>query len=163
MLLEEREEIIFRVHPHWLYVAIPEFALAILGLIFLSLAYWLPLWLLALFIGALAFAILVFFLDWLCINYYLTSLRLIEERGIIGKRIVIIPLDRVQDVTCRFGILGRVFGFGDLEIESAGTYGKIVFNFIPDPIERKEEINNAILELEAKSKEYGRKRTQIEP
>lgn len=77
-------------------------------------------------------------------------MRLIEERGIIGKRIVIIPLDRVQDVTCRFGILGRVFGFGDLEIESAGTYGKTVFNFIPKPREREEEINKAILELEAK-------------
>jgi len=152
MLLEEQEKIIFRVHPHWLYVAIPEFALTILGSIFLSLAYWLPLWLLTLFIGALAFAMLVFLLDWLCINYYLTSLRLIEERGIIGKRIVIIPLDRVQDVTCRFGILGRVFGFGDLEIESAGTYGKIVFNFIPNPREKKEEISRAILESEAKGK-----------
>ena len=74
MRLEEREEIIFRVHPHWLYVAIPEFTLAILGLIFLNFAYWLPLWLLTLFIGALAFAMLVFLLDWLCINYYLDKL-----------------------------------------------------------------------------------------
>jgi len=63
MLLDEKEKIIFRVHPHWLYVAIPEFTLAILGLIFLNLAYWLPLWLLTLFIGALAFAMLFFFLD----------------------------------------------------------------------------------------------------
>jgi uncharacterized membrane protein YdbT with pleckstrin-like domain len=42
-------------------------------------------------------------------------MRLIEERGIIGKRIIFIPLNKVQDVTCGFGILGKIFGFGDLE------------------------------------------------
>jgi len=75
----------------------------------------------------------VIFLDWICTDYYLTSLRLIEERGIIGKRIMSIWLERVQDVVCRFGILGRIFGFGDIEIESAGTEGKIVFNNLPSP------------------------------
>ena len=87
------------------------------------------------------------FLDRLCTNYYLTNLRLIEERGIIGKRIMFIPLDKVQDVSCKFGILGRIFGLGDLEIESAGTYGKIVFSFIANPRKRKEQINKAILEF----------------
>jgi uncharacterized membrane protein YdbT with pleckstrin-like domain len=92
---------------------------------------------------------LMIFLDWLSINYYLTDLRLIEERGIIGKRIMFIPLDKVQDITCKFGILGKIFGFGNLEIESAGAYGKIVFNFIANPRKREEEINKAILEFEA--------------
>jgi uncharacterized membrane protein YdbT with pleckstrin-like domain len=92
---------------------------------------------------------LIIFFDWLCVNYYLTNLRLIEERGIIGKRIMFIPLNKVQDVTCKFGILGKIFGFGDLEIESAGTYGKIVFSFIANPRKRKEEINKAILEFKA--------------
>ena len=152
MRLENEEKIIFKVHPHWLYIAIPELALAILGFIILKLAYALPYWTLLLFIDALAFAILMVFLDWLCVNYYLTDLRLIEERGIIGKRITFTPLDKVQDVTCKFGILGRIFGFGDLEIESAGTYGKIVFSFIANPRKRKEEINKAILEFRANRK-----------
>jgi hypothetical protein len=43
--------------------------------------------------------------------------------------------------------LGKILGFGDLEIESAGTYGKIVFSFIPNPRKRKEEITKAILSL----------------
>lgn len=94
--------------------------------------------------GALTFAGIVIFLGWLCTNYYLTNLRLIDKRGIIGKRIVSIHLDKVQDVTCRFGIWGRIFGFGDIEIESAGTYGKIVFDFIPSPRKIKEKIIQAI-------------------
>ena len=87
------------------------------------------------------------FLHWVCINYYLTNLRLIEERGIIGKRIVSIWLNKVQDITCTFGIFGRIFGFGNLEIESAGTYGKIVFDALPNPLKLKEEIEKAIFEL----------------
>jgi uncharacterized membrane protein YdbT with pleckstrin-like domain len=68
-----------------------------------------------------------------------------------------IPLDRIQDITCKFGILGKIFGFGNLEIESAGTYGKIVFNFIANPQKRKEEINKAILEFEAYGNDMERK------
>jgi hypothetical protein len=42
-------------------------------------------------------------------------------------------LKNVEDITCSFGILGRIFGFGDLEIESAGTYGKMTFEGLPKP------------------------------
>jgi uncharacterized membrane protein YdbT with pleckstrin-like domain len=149
MKLGAKEKIIFEVHPHWLYVAVPESLLLIFGFAFLKLADDLPYWILASFIGAWLFGMLMVFLDWFSINYYLTNLRLIEERGIIGKRIMFIPLDKVQDITCRFGILGRIFGFGNLEIESAATYGKIVFSFIQSPRRKKEEINKAILESKA--------------
>jgi uncharacterized membrane protein YdbT with pleckstrin-like domain len=148
MKLENGEKIIFKVHPHWFYVVFPEIASAIFGFFLSVLAYtFLPKWIVILFSIAILLVMLLVFLDWLCINYYLTNLRLIEERGIIGKRIIFIPLNKVQDVTCKFGILGKIFGFGDLEIESAGTYGKIVFSFIANPEERKEEINKAILEF----------------
>jgi uncharacterized membrane protein YdbT with pleckstrin-like domain len=56
-------------------------------------------------------------------------------------------LDKVQDVTCRFGILGRIFGLGDIEIESAGTYGKIVFQFLPSPRKLREEIEKAVFDF----------------
>jgi uncharacterized membrane protein YdbT with pleckstrin-like domain len=152
-MLEPKEKIIFKVHPHWLYVAIPEFTLTFLGMFFFLFAYaLLPKRILILVVIAILFAMLILFLDWICINYYLTDLRLIEERGIIGKRIMMAPLDKVQDITCKFGIFGRIFGFGDLEIESAGTYGKIVFSFIANPRKRKEEINKAILEFKANRK-----------
>jgi uncharacterized membrane protein YdbT with pleckstrin-like domain len=150
MKLENGEKIIFKVHPHWLYVAFPEIALAIFGIFSFLLTYHLlSMQTIMLFCVAILLVMLLVFLDWLCINYYLTNLRLIEERGIIGKRIMFIPLEKVQDVTCKFGILGKILSFGDLEIESAGTYGKIVFSFIANPRKRKEEINKAILEFKA--------------
>ena len=103
---------------------------------------------------------IVIFLDWFCTRYYLTNLRLVEERGIIGKRIVSIWLDRVEDVTYKFGILGRIFGFGDLEIQSAGTYGKIVFSFLPSPRKLHEEIEKAISSLKKHDKNQTRKQNK---
>jgi len=160
MRLENEEKIIFRVHPHWLYVAFPELLLMLSGFIFLGMVYFLPEWISALFIFALLSAILIFFLDWLSTNYCLTDKRLIEERGIIGKRIIFIPLNKVQDVTCKFGVLGKMFDFGDLEIESAGTYGKIVFSFIAKPRKRKEEINEAISRIKGNKSSMEAKKTK---
>jgi uncharacterized membrane protein YdbT with pleckstrin-like domain len=63
----------------------------------------------------------------------LTNFRLIKERGIIGKKFMAIRLDNIEDITCSYGFWGRIFRFGDLTIESAGTYGKIVFEGLPRP------------------------------
>ena len=61
-----------------------------------------------------------------------------------------IRLDKVQDVTCKFGILSRIFGFDDIEIQSAGTYSKIVFNFLPSPPKLREEIERAVLSFHSR-------------
>jgi uncharacterized membrane protein YdbT with pleckstrin-like domain len=76
---------------------------------------------------------LVFYLDWKFNRLYLTNFRLIKERGIIGKRYMSVRLANIEDMTCTFGILGRILGYGDLEIESAGTYGQMIFKGIPKP------------------------------
>jgi len=154
-LILPEEQVILKTHPHWLFVVVPEVGLAAVGILVFK---YLPFLLegqailqqtILLFLGAAwSFVMIVIFLDWICIKYYLTSLRLIEERGIIGKRIMSIWLDKVQDVTCKFGILGRIFGYGDIEIQSAGTYGKIVFSFLPSPRKLREEIERAILSFQ---------------
>ena len=145
------EKIIFKTNPHWLYFAVPTFAIVIVGSAYLILT---PLffpeeipflnWLSFLFSATCILLIIITFLNWYCIRYYLTNFRLVEERGIIGKRTVSIWLRKVQDVSCSFGILGRIFGFGDIEIESAGTFGKIIFDFLPAPQKLKHEIEKAI-------------------
>jgi len=154
-LLLPDEKVLFRTHPHWLVLVGPEICV---GILMVLLIKYLPIllegidpalaWKTWLILGgSLAFAAVVIFLGWICTNYYLTNLRLIDKRGIIGKRIMSIWLGKVQDVICKFGIWGRIFGFGDIEIESAGTYGKIVFDFVPNPRKMQEEIERAISNL----------------
>jgi len=44
-----------------------------------------------------------------------------------------VRLNDIEDITCSYGIWGRIFSFGDLIIESAGAYGIIIFKGIPRP------------------------------
>jgi membrane protein YdbS with pleckstrin-like domain len=144
------ENIIFRTNPHWLYFAVPTSVIVIVGIAYLAL---MPLFFPEdipflhlfpfLFSATCILLIIIIFLNWYCIRYYLTNFRLIEERGIVGKRTISIWLRKVQDVSCSFGILGRIFGFGDIEVKSAGTYGKIIFDFLPTPRILKYKIEKA--------------------
>ena len=144
------ERIVLRANPHWLFLAIPLIGISLFFLLYLFFAC--P------FLGIvykglesachimsffiLFFLSIVFYLDWKFNRLYLTNFRLIKERGIIGKRFMAIWLKNVEDITCSFGILGRIFGFGDLEIESAGTYGKMIFKGMPSPKKIKWMIEN---------------------
>ena len=145
-----KEKIIFKTRPHWLTTVVPEIVFTILGIFITKYLSNLPYHVLGenllalLFLPSWSFAMTVILLDWICTGYCLTNLRLVKERGVIGMRVVSIGLDSVQDVTCKFGFRGQVFGFGDIEIESAGTYGKIIFRFISEPLRRWGEVERAI-------------------
>jgi len=59
------------------------------------------------------------------------STRITKERKIIGRLFMFIWLTNIEDITCKYGILGRIFRFGDLIIESAGPYGRMEFKGMP--------------------------------
>ena len=56
-----------------------------------------------------------------------------------------IRLKNIEDIICSFGILGSVFGYGDLTVESAGTYGIMIFKAIPRPKKVKSIIERQLL------------------
>jgi len=92
----------------------------------------------------LFFAATVEFLDWWFTRFYLTNNRVIRLSGIIGRSSISIPLDKIQDISYDYGILGRILGFGDLVIESAGNFGRISFQYMPSPWRVRSRIQEAI-------------------
>lgn len=82
---------------------------------------------------------LLFFVSWL--NYYLDVWIVTNERIInitqarLFHRVVSEQkLYRVQDVTWQIeGVLGNLFKFGNVTIQTAGEQGKFTFEHIPDP------------------------------
>jgi len=139
--LLQDEQIIFMANPHWLFLLISIgqillffflylfFACPFIGFISTTLKdYCILLTSLILF-----FLSLIFYLEWKFNRLYLTNFRLIRERGIIGKRLMSIRLNDIEDIVCTYGFYGRILGYGDLIIESAGTYGIMVFRGIPRP------------------------------
>src|SRR5439155_581629 len=59
----------------------------------------------------------------------------------------LLPVDRIQDLTTFQGIWGRTWGFGDIELESAGRDSAEVLSMVPRP----QQLRNAIFsQIEAR-------------
>jgi len=149
-LLFPDEELIFKTNPHWLLLAFPVGGLVVLWIIYLACLcpfvaeITFPGFCFILTSLAFPFAIIVFYLNWRFNRLYLTNFRLIKERGIIGQRFMSIFMEQVEDITVSYGIWGRIFNFGDIKIESAGTWGQMLFKGTPDPPHKKWLIESVI-------------------
>ena len=73
-------------------------------------------------------ALLIFFFIWAKLTYHfyqLTDNGFRKEFGVIYKQYVTIPYDRVQNVDIYRGILARLLGLSDLQVQTAGVSGRI--------------------------------------
>ncbi len=77
---------------------------------------------------------------WSSTNFVVTNERLIARRGVVSKRGIEIPLDRINTVFFNQSVFERVIGSGDLGIESAGESGRETFSDIRKPSMVQHEI-----------------------
>jgi len=69
----------------------------------------------------LVFTVGLYFFWWRSNVLELTDRRVVLRTGVLSRNERSVPLAKVQDVTVSRGPIGRLFGFGDLRIESAGV------------------------------------------
>ena len=73
------------------------------------------------------------YLQWRMTYFVVTSRRVIYRSGVISKRGVEIPLERINNINFHQRLIDRIIGAGDLDIESAGKDGQSHFDFIRHP------------------------------
>src|SRR6266498_4350739 len=123
-LVQEGETLVLDLRPHWWYFSrniltgIPLFILLILafqlddgtfkdvsnwavGLVLIAWAVWLGLK----------------YLQWRMTYFVVTSRRVIYRSGVIAKRGVEIPLERINNINFHQRLIDRIIGAGDLDIE----------------------------------------------
>ena len=71
--------------------------------------------------------------EWWNTLHVITNERLIYRAGWIAKKGTEIPLEVIQNVAFSQTIFERMFGTGDLMVESAGTHGQTRYRDIPKP------------------------------
>ncbi|MEK7194296.1 MAG: PH domain-containing protein [Patescibacteria group bacterium] len=77
-------------------------------------------------IGVVIILIIAFVIAKLSYHFYryeLTDIGFKKESGIIWKRYVTIPYDRIQNVDIYRGVIARILGLSDLQIHTAGVGG----------------------------------------
>jgi uncharacterized membrane protein YdbT with pleckstrin-like domain len=143
-LLNEGEDVVLDLHPHWEFFVRSAAALVaaiVIGVVVLTRD--LPGWVDAL-VGALVLAALIWFgltyAKWATTNFVVTTDRLIYRHGVLSKHGIEIPLERVNTVFFSQSILERMLGSGDLVIESAGEMGRQNFSNVRKPSAVQNEI-----------------------
>ena len=61
------------------------------------------------------------YFQWVMTYFVVTSRRVIYRTGVISKKGVEIPLERINNINFHQRIIDRIIGAGDLDIESAGA------------------------------------------
>lgn len=136
--LQEGESVIYIARKHWVVYLIGLFiALAIfLAADFIKQTLW------GIFLGALV--MLYVYLERKFNIWVVTNRRFIDERGIAVFYSKETPIDKINNITFSKDILGRIFGYGGIFIQSAAELGLTRANLIAKP----EMLQAAIIEAQ---------------
>ena len=139
------ENFVLQDHPHWITVIKSVLAPVVL-LVVVAIAdftllgpgygFYIPRLRTILTLAVVALVLLwliAVWIRWRSISYTLTDQRIKIESGVFGRQEKIIPIDRVQDCTTRQSLLGRILGYGRVEIDAAGAQGAEILDHLPNP------------------------------
>jgi uncharacterized membrane protein YdbT with pleckstrin-like domain len=157
-LLGEREKIVLVTRQHWFTIASAVALEIILIIILVALTIiggtLIPgigplIWIFGFILILIPIATLTRdLLDWYNRQYIVTTRRVMQIAGIFNKNVTDSSLEKVNDVKLTQSALGRLFGYGDVEILTASELGVNLFRRIGDPIAFKTAMINAKEELE---------------
>jgi len=146
-LLSDGEAVETEFRPHWSgllregLIVLVGTAVGVILLLFDA-----PSWTLV----ALPILVFVFIvkgvIEWFTTLHVVTNERVIYRAGFIAKRGNEIPLEVINDIAFNQTIFEKIFGTGDLMIESAGTHGQTRYRDIPKP----EEVQSVVYRVREK-------------
>ena len=147
-LLGENEQILLESHQHWFVLFGKIFLeLMLIALIFVGAFVLYPTYPIAIYALILVLVPLIGMLNdilvWRNRSYVVTNHRVIQSSGVFSKAVVDSSLEKVNDVKMSQSFLGRMFGFGDIEILTASELGVNLFHQINDPVGFKTTMLNA--------------------
>lgn len=138
--LKKDEKLLLVIRHHWLKLVLPIFVwLLITALAFIFAPPQI----------ALAIALVValypgyLFLEWKYNIWAVTNMRVVDEAGFFTRYCKESPLDKINNVEYDQSMWGRMFGFGDVEIQTAAEMGDTTYKMIHYPNLLKDTITHA--------------------
>lgn len=135
-LLSAGEEIKTEFRPHWsriLKEGLLTIMVVVLLVVIATSPFDAPTWVIGVLVVAWFVVVVAEFVRWWTTQHVITNERIIHRTGLISKKGTEIPLEVINDVAFKQSMIERVFGSGDLLIESAGTHGQSAYTDIPNP------------------------------
>jgi len=145
--LKVGERVVLVIRPHWLTLFLPIFfavAGQVAGILIGTYGYLIPL-------------VLICYLWYKIVErknnlWAVTNLRVVDEDGVLSHNSKESPLDKINNVTYNQSVWGRIFGFGNIQIQTAAETGSTTYF----TVERPRVLKDTITQMQ---EEY--KRSQI--
>lgn len=153
--LKKGEKILVIVRQHWLKLVLPftawllicvlltwqfdftGFGISLLAALYPSYAYF----------------------NWKSNLWCVTNLRVVDESGFFSRFAKESPIDKINNVQFDQSFIGRILGFGDVEIQTAAEMGDTTYQMIQNPRLLKDTITHA--QEEYKQMLAGQQATQL--
>jgi uncharacterized membrane protein YdbT with pleckstrin-like domain len=141
--LKKDEQLLIIIRKHWIKLVIPFAAWLLLTI---ALLLWL-----AANNPAIAFCIIVVtaiypaveYLNWKYNLWAVTNMRVVDESGFFSRYSKESPLDKINNVEYDQSLWGRLFGYGDVDIQTAAELGETKYELIHHPKLLKDTITHA--------------------
>lgn len=158
-LLGENEQVIYVTRQHWLVLAgeiVSECVLSLALIVLITLILVLPIGIPVSPFVTLGYLLLLFplvslwrdALIWSNRKFVVTTHRVVQLSGVLNKNVIDSSLEKVNDVKMEQSALGRLFGYGDIEILTASELGVNKFKLLGQPVRFKTAMLNAKERLE---------------
>ncbi len=159
-LLAPGETIVYELKPHWRALIVPFFffliELFLLTWLLMAISGSIPRWIIAVvFVLVVIVWSIVPFLRWLTTQYVFTDRRIIVRKGLITKQGKDMPLSKTNNISFNQGLLGRMFNFGNLDIDSGNVDGSLLINDVPNVEEIQRDVYRLVEEDEARRRTGG--------
>lgn len=144
--LKKDEKILLIIRHHWLKLAVPFFTWLLLTVITLWIANateWMTASKALIVILLAAIYPLWTYFNWVYNIWAVTNLRVIDEAGYFTRHAKESPLDKINNIEYSQSFWGRVFGFGDVDIQTAAEMGDTSYAMIHHPRLLKDTITHA--------------------
>jgi uncharacterized membrane protein YdbT with pleckstrin-like domain len=143
--LRNDEQIVFETHKHWFVLIFPfVFSILIIALSFYIYTKLTPLmwWHFSAPLLALVYFIYKYY-SWKFDLWVVTNHRVIDEFGVFTISSKESPIDKINNVSYQQSLLGRIFGFGNVQIQTAAEMGETSYVYISRPQQLKEALSVA--------------------
>jgi uncharacterized membrane protein YdbT with pleckstrin-like domain len=133
--LKKDEKIIMETKPHWLTLIGPFLLMLIGSIIGIVIGSY----------GLLIGLVLVGYFIYKIIQrnnnlWTVTNLRVIDEYGVFSNNTKESPLDKINNVSYLQSFLGKIFGYGNVQIQTAAEIGSTTYFAVENPKELKDTI-----------------------
>lgn len=141
--LKQNEKVVITLRKHWVTLIAPVFWTLILMLIVVIGSMKTEYGMYFLMGGGLAILWFIYkIIDWVNNMWIVTNLRVIDEHGVFSINSKESPLDKINNVSYRQPLIGRILGFGNVQIQTAAEMGATIHRMVEKPKLLKDTITN---------------------